>query len=73
MVTKQFQKVIAEVGGLSPEDQDALAEWILEELEDEKRWQTSFAESQDSLEEMAEKALKEHREGKTTPLDPSKL
>ena len=73
MVTKRFEKVIDKVGKLPAEEQDALADWILEELADEKRWQKSFAASQDLLESMADKALQEHKEGKTRPLDLSEL
>ena len=34
----------------------------------ERRWDESFARSQDLLVQMAEKALQEYRAGKTTPL-----
>ena len=73
MVTKRFEKVIDKVGKLPAEEQDALAEWILEELADEQRWQESFAKSQNSLEKMADKALQEHERGNTSPLDLSEL
>ena len=65
--------MIDKVGKLSAEEQDALADWILEELADEQRWQESFAKSQDVLEEMADKALQEHKQGKTSSLDLSEL
>lgn len=73
MVTKRFEKVIDKVGKLPAEEQDALADWILEELDDEQRWQNSFAASQDLLKKMADKALLEHKQGKTHPLDLSEL
>jgi hypothetical protein len=73
MVTKQFEKVINKVGNLPAEEQDAIAKWILEELADDQRWQKSFAESQDLLESMADKALQEHKQGKIRPLDLSEL
>ena len=73
MATKRFEKVIDKVGKLPAEEQDALAEWILEELADEQRWQESFAKSQNSLEKMADKALQEHERGNTSPLDLSEL
>lgn len=73
MVTKRFEKVIDKVGKLPAEEQDALAEWILEELADEQRWQESFAKSQNTLEKMADKALQEHERGNTSPLDLSEL
>jgi hypothetical protein len=73
MVTKRFEKVIDKVGKLPAKEQDAIADWILEELADEQRWQKSFAESQDLLAKMADKALKDHERGKTSPLDLSEL
>ena len=73
MVTKRFEKVIDKVGKLPAEEQDALAEWILEELADEQRWQESFAKSQNTLEKMADKALQEHERGNTSPLVLSEL
>jgi hypothetical protein len=73
MVTKQFEKVIAKVGQLSADEQNALAEWILEELEDEDHWQESFAASQNQLAKLAQKALSDRRQGKAKPLDLSDL
>ena len=73
MVTKRFEKVIDKVGKLPAEEQDAIADWILEELADEQRWQKAFAGSQDLLEKMANKALQDHERGKTKPLDLSEL
>lgn len=45
--------------------QDQLAEELLEELGGESRWDETFANSQDKLERLAEKAARQHREGKT--------
>ncbi|MFH1185497.1 MAG: hypothetical protein V1755_10735 [Chloroflexota bacterium] len=71
MVTEEFEKVIAEVGKLPADDQRSLARWILEQLQDEKRWQKSFAASQDLLEKMANEALEERAKGGTKPYGPS--
>lgn len=54
-------------------DQDAIAALILEELEDERKWQQSFAQSPDALAQLAAEALAEHRAGRTLPLDPETL
>lgn len=53
--------------------QDAIALLILEELEDERKWQKSFAQSSNALAQLAEEALAEHRAGLTQPLDPETL
>lgn len=48
-MTQLLEKVLTEVYKLSPERQDAIASIILEELEDERRWDKAFAESQELL------------------------
>ncbi len=73
MVTKRFERVIIKVGELPAQEQDALADWILAELEDDLRWEKAFANSQSALEKMAEKALQDRAQGKTQPLDLSAL
>jgi hypothetical protein len=41
---------------------------IIEELEDEILWDKAFANSQDSLAQLAAEAMAEHRAGKTEEL-----
>ncbi len=72
-MTQLLEKVLCEVYKLPPEQQDAIATIILEELEDERRWDKAFAESQEILSKMASEALEEHRRGKTQDLDPDQL
>jgi len=45
--------------------QDELAKEVLEEIEWEARWDQTLAASQDKLDQLAEKAMKEYRAGKT--------
>lgn len=72
-MTQLLERAYAEVAQLPEADQDAIAALILEELEDERKWQISFAQSQDALARLAEEALAEHRAGQTQPLDPETL
>jgi hypothetical protein len=72
-MTQLLEKAFAEASKLSPEEQDAFARWMLEELADDERWQKSFELSADLLERMADEALTEHRAGKTEELDPDNL
>ena len=65
-----LERAYTEITRLPEADQDVIAALILEELEDERKWQTSFAQSQDALARLAEEALAEHRAGRTQPLDP---
>ena len=68
-MTQLLEKAFQEVQQLSEDEQNAIAERILLEL-DEQRWTELFAtpESQKTLEELGEKALAEHKAGKTRAL-----
>jgi len=46
---------------------------MLAELAAEKRWEHSFARSQDMLAKLGRQALNEHRKGRSKPLDPEAL
>ena len=73
MLTISLEKAFAEASKLSEEEQNALAAWILQEITSEKRWEKTFSKSPDKLAQLAEEALREHRRGKTQPLDPEQL
>jgi len=68
-MTEALENAFAKVSKLPVEQQNAFAQWILEELESEQRWATSFENSQNILATLADKALKDFREGKTQELD----
>ena len=68
-MTELLEKAFTEVSKLPKHEQDSFAEWILEEIAAEHRWEENFAKSQDLLEKLAEEALTEHRAGKTVELD----
>lgn len=46
---------------------------ILEELEDDQRWDESFSRSPDILAKLAANAMAEYHAGKTQELDPETL
>lgn len=60
-MTEFLEKAFRQVSELPPADQDAVAGWLLDELESERRWDESFANSQDLLSEMATEALRDRR------------
>ncbi len=61
LLTQAFEKA-SEL----PEDlQDQLAQELLEEIEWEARWDRTLEGSQDKLERLADKAMREYRAGKT--------
>ena len=68
-MTNLLQQAFDKASRLSQSEQDALATWLLGELESEKKWDELFAKSEDLLEKLGEEALAEHRAGKTKPLD----
>ncbi len=72
-MTKLLEKAFQEAAKLSEIEQNVLAQWVLEELESERKWEKSFAGSEDVLGKLADEALVEHEEGKTRPLDVDKL
>ena len=72
-MTELLDKAIAKVKTLSKEAQDAIATMILEELEDETKWDSSFANSQDILAKVATEALAEYHAGETEELNPDTL
>ena len=63
-MTKLLEKVLSEVYKLPAEKQDFIAAIILEELEDERRWDKAFAESQDLLAKLAETARADIKAGR---------
>ena len=71
-MTALMERAINRVQALPPEEQDALAALILEEVESEKRWDELFASSQSQLAHLAEQAIAEKQAGKTKPLDPER-
>ncbi len=72
-MTQLLEKVFLAASRLPLVDQNALAFWILEEIESEKKWDDLFECSRETLETLAEEALEEHRSGKTMQLDPRAL
>ena len=71
-MTALLQKAMNQINALPPEEQDAVASLILEEIESEKRWDELFAGSQGQLARLAEEAITEYKAGKTKPLDPDR-
>jgi hypothetical protein len=67
-MTKLLEKAFKDASKLPDTEQNALAKWLLEELEAERKWEKTFAESEDILDQLADKAIGEHKRGKTRPL-----
>jgi hypothetical protein len=72
-MTELLQQAIAKLKTCPISEQDSIAAMILEEIEDDNRWDESFARSPDLLAKLAAEAMAEHRAGKTQELDPETL
>ena len=68
-MTELLNKAIARVKKLPESQQNEIAAMILEELEDEARWDRAFSSSQDLLAKLAVQALAEDAVGQTKELD----
>jgi hypothetical protein len=68
-MTRLLERAFKEASKLPEVEQNALAKWVMEELEAEGRWEKTFAGSEDILDKLADEALAAHKEGKTRPLN----
>ena len=69
-MTELLESAIARLKTLPANEQDAIASMIMEELEDDLRWDESFSRSPDTLAKLAATAMAEYHTGKTQELDP---
>jgi hypothetical protein len=72
-MTSLLDQAFARASELSADEQDALARWILLEIEQERRWTELFDTTPDALDALASEALSEHHAARSKPLDLSKL
>lgn len=68
-MTTLLEKAFKEASMLPEVGQNALAKWVIEELHSESKWQKKFGETENILEKLANEAIEDKRNGKTTPLD----
>jgi hypothetical protein len=72
-MTELLEQAIARLKILAPNQQNAIAAMILEELEDETRWDEAFSSSPNVLAKLAAEAMNEYHAGKTQEFDPDTL
>jgi len=68
-MTQILEKAFNEASKLPKSEQNALGQWLINEIISERKWEETFAESEDVLDQLADEALVEHAQGKTKPLD----
>jgi hypothetical protein len=69
----RLEQAVAKARELPQEQQDALAQLILEEIEADSLWEKALARSPEKLATLADKASADHEAGRTLPLDPDAL
>lgn len=71
-MTRLLDEAFKAAAKLSAAEQDALAQAILAEVTAESHWDRRLADTSGKLDQLADEALREHRAGRTRPLDPDK-
>ncbi|HWP91957.1 MAG TPA: hypothetical protein VNN20_07155 [Thermodesulfobacteriota bacterium] len=64
-MTTLLSKAIKKVEALPPELQDGIAKQIIEDIDNELKWQKTLDQPQSKLEKLAGKVLQESKAGKT--------
>ncbi len=72
-MTKLLKQAFEKASELPDSLQDELALELLREMEGETRWDKSLAESHDVLDSLAEKAVDQHKKGRTKQMGPDEL
>ncbi len=72
-MTELLMRAIAKLQTLPESEQNDIASIILDEIEDERRWDETFSRSPDLLAKLAASAMAEYYAGKTQELDPKTL
>jgi hypothetical protein len=73
MMTHLLKKAFEEASRLAETEQDAVGQWLLDELASDRRWDDAFHDSPAALAKLADEARDEHRAGQTQSLDPDAL
>jgi hypothetical protein len=69
----RMEETFAQAAQLPPDEQEALAALLLDELASERLWDQAFAQSQSQIAKLADEALTEFQEGRTVLLDEEQL
>jgi hypothetical protein len=64
-MTELLERAIARLQTLPESEQNEIAAIILDEIEDERRWDESFSRSPDILAKLASAAMAEYQAGET--------
>lgn len=68
-MTQLLEKAFKQAKSLPVTEQNALARWLIEEMESERKWEEAFVQSEDILNQMASEAQIDYNKGKTNPMN----
>jgi hypothetical protein len=72
-MTTLLETAFEKASTLSEIEQNRFAKLFMEEIQSEKKWDKLFSESEDLLAQIADKALDDYTNAKTTPLTQEQL
>jgi hypothetical protein len=72
-MTNLLDEAYAAAKELPEEEQEAIGAVLLAEIDADRRWEELLSQPSEVVERMVDKALENHRLGKTLPLDPDTL
>ena len=72
-MTRALDSAIAKLATLPADEQDRIAQWLLDELRDEEHWARQFSASHYTLSKLAAETRAERAAGRAPELDPDKL
>ena len=72
-MTTLLESAFEKISALPEIEQNIYAKNLLDEIESEKRWDSTFSESEDLLSQMADSALEDLKNSDTEPLTQDQL
>lgn len=72
-MTQLMEKAVEALRSLPEEQQDAVAGFVLSEIEADQRWAATSVRHADKLRKLADEARADFDAGRTSELDPGKL
>ena len=72
-MTHLLKKAFEEASRLAESEQNAVGQWLLDELTSDRQWDDAFQRSPEALAKLADEAREEHRASNTHPLAPDAL
>lgn len=72
-MTRSLRIALKRLKALSYEEQDSLAQILLDEMDENAKWDATTAKYADKLENLTQEILAAHERGECEPLDPELL